>query len=150
MKGNMRKLAITFTLALVCVCAHAQTIVNKVHRVKETLITWSVAGNDTIFTYPVTDFGDALRPTIFLNFIGSNNLIKTLSYLSDAKLDDDTTVMLDYSLEKNVVTKGSPTNAFIGSGFFVYNTKGKLPEYVYLDRSFVRKDLKRFLKRGTK
>mgnify|MGYP000003760389 FL=1 len=136
----MKKIMMLFVLALACVGVQAQTVVNKTNRIKNTQITWSVAGKDTIYCYPCTDFSDPLQPTVYLWFIGKNNLVKTLEYLANAELEEGVTVSLDYTRDKNRIQKAG--DLFLKK-FIVWNKGEYLPRCSTITKKFVKQDLKR-------
>lgn len=136
----MKKITMLFALALMCMGVQAQTVVNKTNRIKNTQITWSVAGKDTIYCYPCTDFSDPIQPTVYLWFIGKNNLVKTLEYLANAELEEGVTVSLDYTRDKNRIQKADD---LFFKKFIVWNKGEYLPRYSTITKKFVKQDLKR-------
>lgn len=138
----MKKFLFILFLAL-SLHAQAQTVVSRMHGIKQTLIEWSVIGKDTMYYVPVIDYNNGLAEKIILSFVGKDNLLFTLQYLSEVKLEPGVTVRLDRAYEKNNV---SMDNRIIGSGFRVYNVNGFLPYSVFWLRKFIRDDYKRCLK----
>lgn len=135
----MKKIMMLFVLALACMGMQAQTVVNKTNRIKNTRITWSVAGKDTVYCYPCTDFSDPLQPTVYLMFIGKNNLVKTLEYLASAELEEGVTVSLDYTIDKNRIQKADD---LFFKKFIVWNKGEYLPRCSTITKKFVKQDLK--------
>lgn len=132
----------TFAFLLSCVCL-SQTVVSRSHKIKNTLIEWSVVGGDTIYTVPVTDFSSPVSGTIILSFRGSSALMSTLQWLASAEIADGDLVQLDAAVDKNKICRASQGFA---SGFLVYNREGLLPLSVFWMKRFVRDDYKRCLK----
>lgn len=132
----------TFAFLLSCGC-FSQTVVSRSHKIKNTLIEWSVVGCDTIYTVPVTDWGSPLQETIILSFRGSASLLSTLQWLATADIADGGLVQLDAAVDKNKICRASQGFA---SGFLVYNRDGLLPLSVFWMKRFVRDDYKRCLK----
>lgn len=133
---------VTFAFLVACGCL-SQTVVSRSHKIKNTLIEWSVVGCDTIYTVPVTDWGSPLQETIILSFRGSASLLSTLQWLATADIADGDLVQLDAAVDKNKICRASQGFA---SGFLVYNKDGLLPLSVFWMKRFVRDDYKRCLK----
>lgn len=133
---------VTFAFLVACGCL-SQTVVSRSHKIKNTLIEWSVVGCDTIYTVPVTDWGSPLQETIILSFRGSASLLSTLQWLATADIADGDLVQLDSAVDKNKICRASQGFA---SGFLVYNKDGLLPLSVFWMKRFVRDDYKRCLK----
>ena len=133
---------VTFAFLVACGCL-SQTVISRSHKIKNTLIEWSVVGGDTIYTVPVTDWGSPLQETIILSFRGSASLLSTLQWLATADIADGDLVQLDAAVDKNKICRASQGFA---SGFLVYNRDGLLPLSVFWMKRFVRDDYKRCLK----
>ena len=133
---------VTFAFLAACGCL-SQTVVSRSHKIKNTLIEWSVVGCDTIYTVPVTDWCSPLQETIILSFRGSASLLSTLQWLATADIADGDLVQLDSAVDKNKICRASQGFA---SGFLVYNKDGLLPLSVFWMKRFVRDDYKRCLK----
>lgn len=133
---------VTFAFLVSCGCL-SQTVVSRSHKIKNTLIEWSVVGGDTIYTVPITDWGSPLQETIILSFRGSASLLSTLQWLATAEIADGDLVQLDAAVDKNKICRASQGFA---SGFLVYNRDGLLPLSVFWMKRFIRDDYKRCLK----
>ena len=133
---------VTFAFLVACGCL-SQTVVSRSHKIKNTLIEWSVVGGDTVYIVPVTDWGSPLQETIILSFRGSSALLSTLQWLATADIADGDLVQLDAAVDKNKICRASQGFA---SGFLVYNKDGLLPLSVFWMKRFVRDDYKRCLK----
>lgn len=142
----MKKSVLTILVLLLSILnSTAQTVVSKDIRIKNTLITYNVYGNDTIYHYPVIDFSDAIRPTIILRFNGIDALVGTLTYLSSVEFDDGTIVKLDSAVEHNEV---SMVSDLFTKRFMIHNVGDYLPRYVSVSRDYFKRDLakvKRYL-----
>lgn len=134
----MKKCLLLLVLAL-SLHSQAQTVVSKFYRIKQTPIEWCVDGKDTTYFVPVTDYSSPLAETITLVFKGSSNLLFTLKYLSEVKLESGVTVRLDKAYEQNKV---SPCLGIMGNGFLVHNVNGYLPSSVF----WLRKHIKAYYK----
>lgn len=102
-----------------------------------------MAGSDTIYTVPVTDFTTSIPETIFLRFKGSGALLSTFKWLSNAEIADGELVQLDFTMDKNVISRFSKN---FSSGFMLFNKDYELPSSVFWMKKLIIDDYKRLLK----
>lgn len=131
-----------FIFSFACVCV-SQTVISRSYTIKNTGIIWSLAGSDTIYTVPVTDFTTSIPETIFLRFKGSGALLSTFKWLSTAEIADGELVQLDFTMDKNVISRFSKN---FSSGFMLFNKDYELPSSVFWMKKLIIGDYKRLLK----
>lgn len=133
---------VTFAFLVACGCL-SQTVISRSHKIKNTLIEWSVVGCDTIYTVPVTDFMDVIPETVFLRFRGSAALLATYKWLASAELADGDIVSLDFTIDKNRIARSSKN---FSSGYLLFNKDYELPTSVFWMKKVIRDDYKRLNK----
>lgn len=139
----MKKFSLLF-LFLFCVnICFSQTVVHRSHKIKNTLIEWTVIDSDTIYSYPIVDFTSPLKESFFLLFRGSNALMSTLEYLSTANIGTEDMIQLDNTVDKNIICRAAKGFA---TGYLVFNKKGEYPQSLFWMKKFVKDDYKQCLK----
>lgn len=139
----MKRLVFSIIVFLFSCGTFSQTVVSRSHRIKNTQIEWSISGNDTIYILPVVDFTSPLGDMLILRFRGINALISTLSYLSKAEISEGEMVRLDFTIDKNIVSRSAK---MFSSGYLVFNKEYELPTSVFWRKNSVKDEYKRLMK----